>query len=186
MPRNPIDYSKTVFYKIVCRDLTIRDIYVGQTTDFRARKNNHKSACQNSKVKLYNLRVYCFIREHGNWENWEMIMIHRQSCVDAHEAHTVERGFVESLGATLNCNMPSRTLQESQTAYCEAHPDRIRESQAAYKESHRDQIVAYREAHRDQAAAHRETRKDNKKIYDKQYSEKKKLLKQQQSLEEII
>ena len=164
MPRKPIDYSKTVLYKLVCMDLTITDIYVGQTTDFRARKALHKSACNNSNSKGYGLRVYTFIRGNGGWENWTMIMIHRQNCKDALEARTVERGYVESLGATLNCCVPGRTLQESQAAYCEVHPDRVRKSQAAYKEAH----------------------KDSTKIYNKQYREKQKLrLQQQEPLVEL-
>ena len=34
MPRKPIDYSKTHFYKIVCNDTEIKPVYVGHTTDF--------------------------------------------------------------------------------------------------------------------------------------------------------
>jgi len=33
MPRTPVDYSKTIIYKIVCKDLSIVDLYVGHTTD---------------------------------------------------------------------------------------------------------------------------------------------------------
>ncbi len=43
MPRNEIDYSKTIIYKIVCNDLTITDCYVGSTTDFKTRKAAHKN-----------------------------------------------------------------------------------------------------------------------------------------------
>ena len=176
MPKTPVNYSDTIFYRLVYRDLTITDVYVGCTTNFRQRKLAHKNNCSNEKSIKYDLRVYTFIRNNGGWENWTMIMIHRQSCVDALEAHTVERGYVELLGATLNSCVPGRTLQESQTAYCEAHPDRIRESRAAFKEAHRDQIAAYRES-----------RRDINKLYAKQYYAKKRLLKQQQqSLAEII
>ena len=42
MPRIKIDYSNTMFYKIVCKDLDIKDFYVGHTTDFKTRKNCHK------------------------------------------------------------------------------------------------------------------------------------------------
>ena len=46
MPRKPIDYSKTISYKIVCNDLSITDCYVGHTTDFTKRKSHHKSDCK--------------------------------------------------------------------------------------------------------------------------------------------
>ena len=206
MPKTPVNYSDTMFYKIVCRDITITELYVGSTTNFRQRKAQHKSDCCNEKSKKYDLRVYTFIRDNGGWENWDMIMIHRQSCVDALEAHTIERGYVESLGATLNCILPSRTNQESQehkeaynVAYYEANKDTIRESSAAYREANKDAIresnaaryeankdairesgAAYREANKDaireSGAAYREANKDARKIYDKQHYAKKKLL----------
>ena len=139
MPRNPIDYSKIVFYKLVCRDITITELYVGSTTDFRARKNHHKGSCQNEKNKSYSLKVYRFIREHGNFENWDMIIIHRQSCIDAHEAHTIERHYVETLGATLNCNIPSRT----KTQYYHENIDTIKENHSEYRGLHKDITFEY-------------------------------------------
>ena len=42
MPRKPIDYSNTHFYKIVCKDLGIKELYVGHTTNFKNRKLDHK------------------------------------------------------------------------------------------------------------------------------------------------
>ncbi len=74
MPRTPIDYSKTVIYKIVCNDLSITDCYVGSTTDFTKRKCKHKSLCLKSDMKLYS-----FIRNNGNWENWAMLEIEKVS-----------------------------------------------------------------------------------------------------------
>ena len=182
MPKTPVNYSDTLIYKLVCRDLTITELYVGSTTNFRQRKAQHKSDCCNEKSKKYDLRVYTFIRGNGGWENWDMILIHRQSCIDAHEAHTVERGYVESLGAVLNCKVPGRTEQENQAAYREAHRDQA----ASYREANRDQAAAYREANRGNQAAYREAHKDAKNTYNKQYREKQKLLKQQQPLEENI
>lgn len=151
MPVKSIDYSKTVFYKLVCRDITITDIYVGSTTDFKSRKFNHKSNCSNEKATSYNFRVYQFIRENGGFENWDMILIHRQSCIDAHEAHTIERGYIETLCAKLNCQTPGRTGLE----WYEDNKDRIRDVQAVYKETIKDKTreyaIKYREAHREKS-----------------------------------
>ena len=65
MPRLPIDFSRTIIYKIVCKDLTIKDCYVGATTEFNKRKCGHKCKCVNENCKEYNYKVYQFIREHG-------------------------------------------------------------------------------------------------------------------------
>ena len=51
MPLTNIDFSKTIMYKICCKNLNIIDIYVGHTTDFKKRKYCHKSDCNNIKKK---------------------------------------------------------------------------------------------------------------------------------------
>ena len=56
MPRKPIDYSNTIIYKLVCCDLNVVDVYVGHSTNFRKRKNEHKSNCNNEKSKSYDLK----------------------------------------------------------------------------------------------------------------------------------
>ena len=63
MPKVPMDYSKSVIYKICCRDKSITDVYIGSTTNFIKRKTLHKYNCTNEKSKGYNRYVYGFIRE---------------------------------------------------------------------------------------------------------------------------
>jgi len=112
MPRTAINYSKTYIYKLVSKDPTIIDIYVGHTTDPTTRKWCHKNKCNNSKNKEYNYNVYQHIRANGGWDNWEMIIIECICCIDAHDARTNERRWVDELKATLNKSIPSRTLYE--------------------------------------------------------------------------
>lgn len=138
MPINSINFSNTVFYKIVCKNLNITDLYVGHTTNFRQRKTNHKSRCNNELSKFYNLRIYTFIRENGGWENWDMIIIHRQSCIDVNDAKAVERGYIESLSATLNCYIPSTYIQ----AYRTGNKDDQREYNQAYYAENKEEILA--------------------------------------------
>ena len=57
MPKLPIDYSNTFFYKTICNDLGVPDIYVGQTTKFAIRKNGHKTSCNNPLSKSHNVYV---------------------------------------------------------------------------------------------------------------------------------
>ena len=59
MPRKPINYTNTHFYKIVCKDISINDCYIGHTTDFKRRKSNHKRTCynENDQVPLQYLFV---------------------------------------------------------------------------------------------------------------------------------
>jgi hypothetical protein len=137
MPKKSIDYSNTVFYKIVCKNLTIKELYVGHTTDFRARKNSHKSKCKNVNN---NQKVYHFIRENGDWDNWDMIIVHRQSCIDAHEARAIERQYIETLSASLNCNEPGRNLNYFE--YYQLNKDKISERTKIYYIENIDAIKA--------------------------------------------
>ena len=43
MPKENIDYSNTIIYKIRCKDINVSDIYIGHTTNFVKRKNQHKT-----------------------------------------------------------------------------------------------------------------------------------------------
>ncbi len=86
MPKVPMDYSNTIIYKIVCKDLEIKDCYVGHTTNFIQRRGQHKSACNIENSKNYNYNVYNCIRNNSGWDNWDMIEVEKYSCNDKNEA----------------------------------------------------------------------------------------------------
>ena len=69
MPRTPIDYSKTIIYKLVCNDVDVTELYVGSTTNFRNRKNEHNNKCHNTNSVKYNYKIYQFIRANGGFLN---------------------------------------------------------------------------------------------------------------------
>ena len=35
MPKQDIDYSNTIFYKISCKDENIKELYIGHTTNYQ-------------------------------------------------------------------------------------------------------------------------------------------------------
>ena len=102
MPLKEINYDETHFYRIVCRDLNVKDCYVGHTTDFYSRKCRHKSNCNNTNQEHYKLYVYEFIRENGGWENWDMILIKTEKCNNELEARARERYYIEMFKFSLN------------------------------------------------------------------------------------
>ena len=112
MPRKPIDYSKTYFYKIVCKDTSITDCYVGHTTDFTKRKSQHKNTCNNPNIKKHNLPVYQFIRMNDGWENFEMILINTHSLNSSLEARQKEREYIEQIQPVLNKYLPYTSKEE--------------------------------------------------------------------------
>jgi hypothetical protein len=197
MPRLPIDYSKTIIYKIVCNDLNITDIYVGSTTDFTRRKNEHKRCCTNEKSKSYNLKVYQTIRDNGGWDNFTMFEIEKYNCNNSNEAHARERHYYELLNAKLNIRYPNRSKKEYMESNKEqltvlkkqwtiANKEKVLEQQKKYKTSNIELIKEYnkkyREANKEKIAEqkkqHYEANKEKIAERKKQQYLKKKALKE--------
>jgi len=94
MPKKCIDHSKTIIYKIVCLD-DPSFVYVGSTTEFVQRKAAHKTASRKSDLKVYQT-----IREHGGWENVEMIPVKKYPCASSLDARMEEERIRIELCAT--------------------------------------------------------------------------------------
>jgi len=115
MPKVEIDYSNTIIYKIACKNSSVKDVYVGHTTNFVQRKYAHKQTCNNSKSPCYNLKLYKTIRENGNWYNWDMTIINFYNCKNHLEARQKEQEYYVLLEATLNSiePLPSNIIHDS-------------------------------------------------------------------------
>jgi hypothetical protein len=144
MPRNEIDYSKTIIYKIVCNDLSVTDCYVGSTTDFKTRKAMHKSDCNNEKGPKYDYKVYKMIRENKGWENWTMLQIELYPCNNSNDAHARERYWYENMNAKLNTKIPNRSKKEYQDEYKDQYKDHIKEYSSKYKDDHKEHLKEYK------------------------------------------
>ena len=117
MPRKEINFDKTHFYKIVCKNMDIKDCYVGHTTDFTKRKSNHKKSCNDERRHNHNYYLYQRVRENGGWENWDMVLIDTIKCENSLEARKKEREFIENLHATLNQNKRPYISPEEKVEY---------------------------------------------------------------------
>ena len=164
MPRQEMDYTRTIIYKIVCNDISVTECYVGHTTNFIKRKNHHKSDCNNEKSNNYNSYVYQFIRANGSWENWDMVQIEEFSCENRLQACARERYWIETLKAELNSCIPNRSKKE----YKQSNKDVITKQKKLYYETKREEILEnkkrYYEANKDEIAEYQ-------KQYQKQYYE---------------
>ena len=65
-----INYNNSCIYKLHCNDQSIKEIYIGSTSNFRNRRYYHKYCYLKKDTK-----VYKFIRENGGWDNWTMTLI---------------------------------------------------------------------------------------------------------------
>ena len=120
MPKNEIDYSNTIIYKITCKDTEIKDVYVGHTTNFVQRKHAHKQSCINPNSQNYDCKLYNTIREKGGWSNWRMEIINFFNCYDHYEARQKEQEYFISLNANLNSIEPMPKPKEKPSSIIES------------------------------------------------------------------
>lgn len=112
MPRQA-NYANMVIYKLVCKDPSITDMYIGHTSNFTKRKYFHKRACENPEASGYNSYVYHFIRATGGWDNWDMVLLEQyRACTSKLDARKREREWFDALKPTLNDIAPHLTKQE--------------------------------------------------------------------------
>ena len=168
------------FYKIICKDENIKDCYVGKTKDFKQRIRSHKNSCNNENCKDYNLKLYQFIRENGDWNNWNFIEIEKNEYDDKDSAIR-ERYWFEELNANLNCRIPSRTKKESHKEYRDNHKEYYKEKNKEYYqkniEKQREYYENNKEKRKEQRKQYRENNIEKIKEKNKEYYEnnKKKL-----------
>jgi len=169
MPKAAMDYSKTIIYKIVCNDLTIKECYVGHTINMTERKCAHKSRCHNEKDKKHNLKIYKIIRENGGWDNWNMVLVEKFPCKDKFEACKREREVFEEIDAKMNMVRPYRTQEEHKEnikQYYQEHKEERKEERKQYYQEHKEELKEYQKQYRE---AHKEERKQYKKQYNKEH-----------------
>jgi len=131
------NYNNTVIYKIKHNeDYDDLNIYVGSTTNFRCRKNQHKLCCNNENCKKSNQPVYKYIRDNGGWDQFVMVLIEEYSCNSNNEKLIRERYHIDILKPKLNCNIPTRTQKERY----ENNKDKINEKIKEYKNNNKEKI----------------------------------------------
>ena len=105
------NYAKSVIYKIVRKDLTIKDIFVDSTSNLSAKITTHKHWARNPDHQLVSDRLmYSTVAAAGGFNNWECILIEAYPCSNPHELRARVRYWIEHLEANLN-----RVVQNSNT-----------------------------------------------------------------------
>ena len=147
MPKLPVDYSKTIIYKLVkYDDYDNENIYIGSTTDFVKRKCNHKIGCNNEKRKEYNLKKNQYIRNNGGWNEWNMIEIEKFPCNDGNEARAREEYWRCHFNAQLNTLRAYRN-DEQKKQYNKEKNDRNKDKRLEHYEQNRDELLEQKKAY---------------------------------------
>jgi hypothetical protein len=169
MPRTAINYQNIVIYKLVCNDINIKEIYVGSTSDFKRRKYEHKSICNNINNPKYNQLKYKTIRENGGWNNWTMIEIEKYPCNDGNESRSRERFWYDNFNASLNSQRPLTVGDECNDRfkkYRDLHQDKVKSYKKLYNEINKDKVKEY---NKEYMKKYKELNKDKIKEYKKKY-----------------
>lgn len=123
MPKNDVDYSKTIIYKIACNDPKVKEVYIGHTTSFIKRKYQHKKCCKNLNNTI---KIYETIRATGGWDNWTMSEIATYNCNNAEEARIKEQEHYEEEMSLLNSVKPysdecNKNIYNCKTCFFKTH-----------------------------------------------------------------
>ena len=97
MPRQKIDYSKTVIYQIHCNDPNILYDYISSTTDITRRKQSHKKIYNDNTQKSHNDDIYQTIRNNGGWDNWKITELEKYPCNNNSEVLLRKNYYVDKI-----------------------------------------------------------------------------------------
>lgn len=142
------DYSNACIYKIICKDESITDMYIGSTINFKSRESVHKHHCNNPNSKKYNCKIYKFIRENSGWQEWQMIKICDVKCLDGYDLRKAEGSYQRELKPTLNYEIAGRSKEEGCKAYRIKNKDKINADMKPYRIKNKDKIKKYMKAYR--------------------------------------
>lgn len=145
------DFSGSVIYKIFCKDENIKDFYIGSSKDLYDRMRVHKSMCYNENDKGYSLKIYEFIRENGDWENFDVEIVEYYPCKNDKELKVREQYYIKKYEPILNCVNAYRTQEEIKERKKETNKiwnksEKCKESRKKYEELCRNnpEKVCYR------------------------------------------
>lgn len=94
-------YHKSIIYKL--EHVTNHELcYIGGTTNFSARKAQHKSRTLNPNDKEHNVYKYKMIRENGGWDMFRMVPLKTVSVDSKRELEMEEEKFRELYKAKMN------------------------------------------------------------------------------------
>jgi hypothetical protein len=103
MPKAPIDYSKSIIYKIQHNEKS-ELIYIGATTDFTRRKYAHRNKANLAKTETHykHTKLYDLIEKNGGWNNFTMTPIKPFPCKNCYELYEEEDKLIREMKSTLN------------------------------------------------------------------------------------
>ena len=136
MPKNNIDYTNTIIYKIQHKEKS-ELVYIGHTTNFDSRQSQHKkSANKHDKTPLYNM-----ICEFGGWTAFTMSPIKQVSCKNRIDALIEEQKAIDENKASLNYNIAHKSTAKSNLKNNREEYNKIQTAQKQQLKQKQDQAM---------------------------------------------
>jgi len=115
------DYSKSVIYKISCKDMCVSYMYIGSTSNLYNRKALHKSDYYNVLSPRHKLPIYEFIRNNGDWNNFVIVIIEELCCetkrdLDKREQYWKEI-YQDNIGVNKSFLTPEQKIEYNKKFY---------------------------------------------------------------------
>jgi len=176
------------FYRIYNDLLNLN--YIGKTTDYDDRVNQHKSDCYNLNRDHYNFKLYKTIRANEGFDNFKIMIIDTVIFnKDDIEIKKMEQKFIELYNGNLNSNRAYVSIDDKEkyrTEYRDLNKETLNEKQKEYyelnKEKNREQnkkkCKQYYELNKEKCKQYYELNKDKIK---QNYQQNKDYLKEKYS-----
>ena len=167
------DFSNCYIYHIIDKEGIV--YYVGSTSNLNSRKSSHKYRCNTEKDKHYNLDIYKYIRDHGGFNNFEIIPIRKlENISNKTELLIEERIEIEKYTGLKNMRGSYLTKEE--------HREKIRQWTRDNYEKHLELAKLWKKNNPEKVRQHDKTyyikHKEQLCEKQKQYRLKKKQLKE--------
>ena len=181
------DYAKTQIYKIVSKDSNITNFYIGSTTNWTKRKQNHKVSCNNENDKKYNLQIYQIIRSNGGFENFNMILVEDYPCENRRQVEQREQHWKDLLKPDMNmvnCANYEFNKYKNPKEYNKEIYEKNKETMKEYRRNNKDKLREYKKEY---YQINKETILENKKqIYICEHCNKKLSLRHKSTHEKTL
>ena len=111
--------TKTSIYKVVCKDLSIKDTFIGSSRNLSTTAREYKIIINNgAKQKPDDQYMFATVKANGGFAKWDLILIEEFTYKNRHELAARIRYHVEKIGASLNQPLPADMQPASTTPTC--------------------------------------------------------------------
>jgi len=133
-------YEKCQMYLLRHKDdIHNENVYVGHTINKQARLSKHETRCCEKSYYATDLKLYKYIREHGGWFNWEMVILEDYPCKNKIEATVRENWYFNEYNTTLNSHEPGSMIILGEKQYHQQ-----------YRDNHKDKTLKYNKMYNEQ------------------------------------